>query len=149
PLYMEPRQGYRLARKGDGLASYTEPQGIYLLADGTRTATGCCWEFGNGPTTSFTFGAPSTLFFGATFKGVAAGDGPWFMADFGEFWPGKERLSASPLVNLDNPSLKAKFALGLLKTRPSTVMVNRTDWALRMADVATAGMVTTAYQGPM
>jgi non-reducing end alpha-L-arabinofuranosidase len=149
PLYMEPRQGYRLGRQGDGLPRYMDPQGVYMLADGTRAATGCCWEFGNGPTDAKTFYSPSALLLGATYTGVAAGDGPWFMADFGDIWAGNERLSGSPPPNLDNPSLKVKFALGLLKTRPSPVMVNRTDWALRMADVTTAGTVTTAYQGPM
>ena len=138
PLYMEPRQGYRLGRLGDGLPRYMDAQGVYMLADGTRAATGCCWEFGNGPTDAKTFYSPSALLFGATYKGVAAGDGPWFMADFGDIWAGNERLSGSPLPNLDNPSLKVKFALGLLKTRASADMINRSDWALRMADVTTA-----------
>jgi Alpha-L-arabinofuranosidase B, catalytic len=41
-----------------------------------------------------------------------------------------------------------KFALGLLKTRPaSATTLTMTEWALRMADVTTAGTVSTAYQG--
>jgi hypothetical protein len=42
-----------------------------------------------------------------------------------------------------------KFALGLLKTRPSAsaTTATLTEWALRMADVTTAGAVTTAHQG--
>jgi hypothetical protein len=50
PLYVEPRQGYRLARLGDGLPRRMDPQGIYMLADGTHSGPGCCWEFGNGRT---------------------------------------------------------------------------------------------------
>jgi len=149
PLYMEPRQGYRLGRLGDGLPSYRDPQGVYMLADGTRAATGCCWEFGNGPTDAYTYHLPSALLFRATPRGVAAGDGPWFMADFGDIWPGNERLSGSPPPNLDNPSLNVKFALGLLKTKASADMSPRSDLALRMADVTTAENVTTAYQGPI
>ena len=40
-----------------------------------------------------------------------------------------------------------KFALGLLKTNPSPLGTVMTDWALKMADVTTAGTLTTASQG--
>jgi non-reducing end alpha-L-arabinofuranosidase len=43
--------------------------------------------------------------------------------------------------NPKNPSLPVKFAIGFLKTD--------TNYALRMADVSTATMLTTAYEGPL
>jgi hypothetical protein len=150
PLYMEARQGYRLARLGDGMPRGMVPQGIYMLADGTRAGVGCCWEFGNGPIDARTFYSPSALFYGSGVGATGAGDGPWFLGDlFGEHWAGSTRASAGPPPNLNNPSLKVKFALGLLKTTPSASATPMTDWALTMADVTTAGTLTTAYQGVM
>jgi non-reducing end alpha-L-arabinofuranosidase len=149
-LYMEPRQGYRLPERGTGVPDREGEQGIYLLADGTRSATGCCWEFGNvGPVR--TFNEPVSLFFGADTGNRGAGDGPWFMADFGGgIWsggtnwgdPGWGADSSGVLrtPNPGNPSMRSSFALGFLKT-------NMVDYGLRMADVTTANRLTTAYRG--
>ena len=150
PLYMETRQGYRLARLGDGLPRRMDPQGIYMLADGTRAGPGCCWEFGNGPPDAIHFDTASALDFGSGSAAAGSGDGPWFRAAIsGDLWAGDSRASGGAPPNPNNPSLKVKFALGLLKTRLSASATNATmtEWALRMADVTTAGAVTTAYQG--
>jgi len=45
-------------------------------------------------------------------------------------------------LNPDNPSLAVPFALGFLKT-------DATQWSLRMADAATANVITTAYVGTL
>ena len=149
PLYTEPRQGYRLGRLGDGMPRGMAPQGIYMLADGTRAGDRCCWEFGNAPIDAFRFNSTSALFYGSLVGLGGAGDGPWFMGDLGgDFWAGNSRAtSSSPALNPNNPSLKVKFALGLLKTNPSPLGTVMTDWALKMADVTTAGTLTTASQG--
>ena len=150
PLYMETRQGYRLARLGDGLPRRMDPQGIYMLADGTRAGPGCCWDFGNGPPDAIHFDTASALNFGSGSAAAGSGDGPWFRADIsGDLWAGDSRASGGAPPNPNNPSLEVKFALGLLKTRPSAsaTTATMTEWALRMADVTTAGAVTTAYQG--
>jgi non-reducing end alpha-L-arabinofuranosidase len=149
PLYMERRQGYRLARLGDGLPRRMDPQGIYMLADGTRAGPGCCWDFGNGPPDAFGFYDTSALNYGTGSLAVGVGDGPWFRADLSaDLWAGASRAQdASSLPNPNNPSLRVKFALGLLKAQASASTINMTDWALRMADVATAGALTTAYRG--
>jgi hypothetical protein len=150
PLYMEPRQGYRLARSGDGVPRAREPQGIYMLADGTRAGVGCCWEFGNGPADARTFHDPTTLFYGSGVDTVGAGDGPWFMADFGPgIWAGSSLASFPPPPNPNNPSLAVKFALGFFKAQANEAALSMSRWALRMADVATASEVTTAYEGAL
>jgi hypothetical protein len=149
-LYMEPRQGYRLPGEGTGVPDREGAQGIYLLADGTRAATGCCWQFGNvGPIRTFT--EPSSLFFGVGSGNRGGGDGPWFMADFGSAilaggtepgdpgW-GADVLSNPTVPNPNNPSMASRFALGFFKT-------DQVDYALRMADVGTATQLTTAYRG--
>ena len=80
-LSMEARQGYRLARPGDGMPRADEPQGIYMLADGTHAGAGCCWEFGNAPPNAQTFYDTTALFQGSGVDTAGAGDGPWSMMD--------------------------------------------------------------------
>jgi len=140
PLQMGARQAYRLARSGDGMPRSNEPQGIYLLADGTNAGVGCCWEFGNGPHNAKTFYDATALFYGSGVTVAGAGDGPWFMADFHL----SLRSSGSEEVVIDpsNPSLGARFALGFLKT-------NASNFLLRVADASTASALTSASQGAL
>jgi hypothetical protein len=146
-LYMEAREGYRLARVGDGMPRKDEPLSIYLLADGTRAGVGCCWDFGNAPPDAQTFFDTTALFYGSGVDSLGAGEGPWFMMDDHVYVSaGGSQGPSSGTPNPNNPSLKVKFALGFLKTEWSTASGN---WALRMADVATASALTTAYQGAM
>lgn len=150
-LYMNKYEGYRTAvgATGTNIPRGSAPQGIYELADGTRTGTACCWDFGNVSTDPKIYGVANTLFFGTAFWGKGAGTGPWFMADFeAGVWaggskvgdPGWGGLSSPGPANLNNPSLRVPFALGFLKTSSS-------QYALRMADAQTASALTTAYAG--
>ncbi len=151
-LYMDARQGYRspLNEVADGMPLHQEPQGIYMLADGTHYGSACCWDFGNVSPDPKRYGVMNTLFFGVAYWGRGEGGGPWFMADYeAGVWAGGTRsgdpgwgglndaVNAPP--NTANPSLRVPFAIGFLKT-------NQTDWSLRMADLA-ASSLTTAYQG--
>lgn len=142
PLAMEARQGYRLARQGDGIPRGTDPLSVYMLADGTRSGTGCCWELGDSPAGAQTFSEPTSLLLGSQVKSGGSvviggvGDGPWFMADFGS----AAVTAGSPYPNPNNASLAVKFALGFLKTGAQT-------FALRTADAGAASAVTTVYQG--
>ncbi len=150
-LYMDQRQGYRtpLNVTGNNMPLHEEPQGIYMLADGTHYGTACCWDFGNVSPDPKKYGVMNTLFFGTAFWGEGAGNGPWFMADYeAGVWaggsvrgdPGWGALNEKSDPNMNNPSLGVPFALGFLKTDPQ-------DWALRMADVQTATSITEAYRG--
>lgn len=159
-LRMEARQGYRIEEVGEGMPIDEEPQGMYMLADGTRVGGACCWDFGNVTTNPASYAEMNTLFFGEAYWG----DGnntpdhgpPWFGADFeAGVWmggsyegdPGWGELNASPSdrpPNLNNPSMKdAKFALGFLKTDDD----EDNTYALRMANILTASSVTEAYRG--
>jgi hypothetical protein len=152
-LYMEARQGYRQTMAGAGMALGDDPQGIYMLADGTRTGTACCWDFGNVTPNPKSYAEMNTLFLGVAYWGRGAGNGPWFGADFeaGVWMGGSEpgdpgwgglNDAANAPANSNNPAMKVKYALGFLKTTNSPER-----YALRMADVATATDVTTAYAG--
>jgi len=146
-LYMEPRQGYRLPRVGDGMPRAFEPQGIYMLADGTHAGVGCCFDFGNSPPNAQTFYDTTALIYGSGIDTGGAGDGPWFMMDFYSYFSAGSSQAFNPAPpNPNNLSLNVKFALGFLKTDASNALGS---WGLRMADVTTAGAVTTAYQGAM
>src|SRR5690606_26393249 len=155
-LYMQARQGYRIQRVGDGMPIGHEPQGIYMLADGTRVGRACCWDFGNVSTNPASYAEMNTLFFGEAYWGRGNGSYPWFGADFeAGVWmggsqagdPGWGELNASMqqrLPNTNKPSMaSAKYALGFLKTNDDA----DNTYALRMADIATANDVHTAYRG--
>lgn len=147
-LYMETRQGYRQTVAGNGMPLDQAPQGIYMLADGTRIGNACCWDFGNVTPDPTQYHTMNTMFLGQAFWGRGAGAGPWFMADFeAGVWaggsnpgdPGWGALSQPAPANPLNPSLRVPFALGFLKTG--------TDYSLRMADLQAATNLTTAYAG--
>jgi non-reducing end alpha-L-arabinofuranosidase len=153
-LLMQPRQGYRLTAAGDGVPVEQEPQGIYMLADGTRAGTACCWDFGNVTPNPTQFSEMNTLFFGEAFWGDGNGVPPWFGADFeGGVWmggsvegqPGWGELNAIDRPpNPNNPSMAGvPFALGFLKTNDDP----DNTYVLRMANASTATEVQTAYRG--
>lgn len=152
-LYMEARQGYRQTAAGDGMAVGDEAQGMYMLADGTRAGSACCWDFGNVTPDPTAYAEMNTLLFGIAYWGRGAGNGPWYGADFeaGVWMGGSEpgdpgwgglNDAANAPANNENPALKVKHALGFLKSGP-----NPEKYALRMADIATATEVHTAYAG--
>jgi hypothetical protein len=160
-LYMNKIEGYRVQTGvvGKNMPTGSQPQGTYMLADGTRNATACCWEFGNvtsKPATEWRF--VDALYFGTpSFGGKGAGTGPWFLADFESgLWAGGSRdgdpgspneglwigVDPIPRGNQKNPSLKVSFALGFLKASSSS-------YAIRVADLSTASELVTAYDGQL
>jgi hypothetical protein len=150
-LYMAAHEGYRLPSVGKNMPRGSASQGVYELADGTHVGTACCWDFGNVTTDPTKYGVMNTLFFGNAFWGKGAGEGPWFMADFeAGVWaggskkgdPGWGGLNEASPANTNNPSLKVKYAFGILKTSTS-------KWALRMVDAGTTGALATAYEGAL
>ena len=141
-LYMAQYEGYRtpLNTTAKGVPVGNKDQGIYELADGTHFGTQCCWDFGSVSPDPNKYVTMNTIFFGKGFWGAGAGAAPWFMGDFeAGVWAGG--TGASTVVNPMNPSMgAANFALGILHTPVG-------KYALRMADVATANDLTTAYDG--
>jgi len=141
-LYMAQYEGYRtpLNKAATGVPMGNKDQGIYELADGTHFGTACCWDFGSVSPDPNKYVTMNTIFFGKGFWGSGAGAAPWFMGDFeGGVWAGG--TSATPGANASNPSMAGvNFALGILHTPVG-------KYALRMADVATASDLTTAYDG--
>jgi non-reducing end alpha-L-arabinofuranosidase len=154
-LYMNAVEGYRtgLNVKGKNMPGMNQDEGIYELADGTHYGTQCCWDFGNVTTNPAQYHTMNTIFFGTGFwgKGASGGAkaGPWFEADFeGGVWAGGASAgdpggSSGAVANTMDPALPVDFAFATLKTsKPSSC-----NWALRVANAATATDLTTAYSG--
>lgn len=81
--YVMPGAGLR-NNNAVGLAINDEPQGIYMVLDGTHYSSGCCFNYGNTSTNSRAVGTGTmaTVYYGtATAWGKGAGEGPWIMSD--------------------------------------------------------------------
>jgi hypothetical protein len=153
-LYMNKREGYRSPGVGKGMPTGQDPQGTYMLADGTRKGSACCWDFGNAttkPETEWAF--MDTISLGHTWWGNAS-DANWFgfAIDFeGGVWaggsnrgdPGYGALDYKGPFNSKNPSMDSvKFALGMITVSPS-------NYTIRVADLTAANSLTEAYSGAL
>ena len=81
--YIMPGMGLR-NNDASGLGINDEPEGIYMVFDGTHYDNGCCFNYGNTSTNSDAVGrgTMSTVYFGtSTAWGSGAGTGPWIMSD--------------------------------------------------------------------
>ena len=81
--YIMPGMGLR-NNNASGLAINDEPQGIYMVFDGTHFDSGCCFNYGNTSTNSTAVGTGTmdTVYFGtSTTWGSGSGTGPWIMSD--------------------------------------------------------------------
>ena len=82
-VFIMPGTGLR-NNNATGLAINDEPQGIYMVFDGTHFDHGCCFNYGNTSTNSRAVGRGTmeTVYFGtSTAWGSGEGPGPWIMSD--------------------------------------------------------------------
>jgi hypothetical protein len=136
-LYMNAHDGYR-NNQCTGMPTANTDQGIYIIADGTHSGSGCCWDFGNVWPDNCNTHTMNAIFFGTAYWGKGSGSGPWFMGDFeGGVWAGGSGETTA--VNPNNPSMRIDFAFGILKTSSG-------QYAIRAAS-AQSGELTTAYDG--
>jgi hypothetical protein len=139
-LYTNTREGYRNNNPAS-VPRDSDPQGIYMVADGTHSGAACCWDFGNASQDNCygRTGIMSALMLGDGYWGSGAGSAPWFMADLeGGVWAGGD--GASDVNNPNLPSSRQDYAFGILK---NTV----TNYAIRVGSAVSGGL-TTAYDGP-
>jgi hypothetical protein len=138
--------GYR-NNSPSGTATGSAAQGVYIVADGKKFGTLCCWDFGNAEPTNCAGGAGTgtmdAIYFGTGSWGRGAGNGPWFQGDF-EFgvWAGGSGASTAMIAA--NPSMNVDYAFGVLKSSTSG---GAGQYAIRAAN-AQSGSLTTAYDGP-
>lgn len=138
-VYIIPGMGLR-NNNASGLAINDEPQGVYMVFDGTHYDSGCCFNYGNTSTSSEAVGRGTmdTVYFGtATAWGRGSGSGPWIMSDmeaglFSGYAAG---------VNEGSPTIDSwRFVTGMVNGGGGN------QWEIRGAN-AQEGALTTFYKG--
>jgi non-reducing end alpha-L-arabinofuranosidase len=137
--YIIPGMGLR-NNDAAGLGINDEPEGIYMVFDGTHYDSGCCFNYGNTSTNSDAVGrgTMSTVYFGtSTAWGSGAGTGPWIMSDMeaGLF------SGYNTKVNEENPTIDSwRFVTGMVNGGGGNI------WEIRGGN-AQEGDLTTYYKG--
>jgi hypothetical protein len=139
-------EGYRNNATKDMIKG-TAAQGIYMVADGKKAGSACCWDFGNAMPSNCADGTGSmnALMLGTGGFGKGAGNGPWFIGDF-EFgvWACGSQSTSQGCTNPDLPSMNtSEFAFGILKTN---TLNGAGQYCIRVADPKDS-VLKTAYDG--
>ena len=139
-LDIEPGTGYRLdATKG--IATGSQPEGMYMVASGTHVNSGCCFDFGNAETDNNDKGAghmdsvnvSTTCWYGAA---NCNGSGPWVEADL------ENGLYTGGGPNPGDRGNGSNFVTAMLKNNGTN------DFELESGD-STSGGLTVGYNGPL
>jgi non-reducing end alpha-L-arabinofuranosidase len=160
-ILMKPGIGYRSGcdgctiKKGKGMALGDAPQSLYMVTSQKDLIDGCCFDYGNGETTSNDDGdgAIEAVYFGAGVvwgTGTGGKPGPWVMADLenGLFagWEHGQNRSIST-----NRPLKFDFVTAVLLGDTAENNGCKGRFALYGADAsgadATYGKIATMYDG--
>ena len=137
--YIMPGMGLR-NNDASGLGINDEPEGIYMVFDGTHFDSGCCFNYGNTSTNSRAVGrgTMSTVYFGtSTAWGKGEGSGPWIMSDMeaGLF------SGYNTKENSENPTIDSwRFVTGMVNGGGGNL------WEIRGGN-AQEGALTTFYKG--
>ena len=138
-VYIMPGMGLR-NNNATGLAVNDEPQGIYMVFDGTHFDSGCCFNYGNTSTNSRAVGRGTmeTVYFGtATAWGSGSGPGPWIMSDMeAGLFSGYDAKK-----NIVNPTIDSwRFVIGVVNGGGGN------QWSISGGNAQEDGL-TTFYSG--
>jgi hypothetical protein len=140
-LNTDPHVSYWRDGSKTGMATGTQPEGIYMVTSGTHYNGGCCYDYGNSETTrtADAAGAMDAIYFGSScWFGGCSGTGPWVQADleWGLFPGGSSSW---------NPNQKAftnSYVTAMLKNNGTT------RFALKGGN-AQSGSLTTLWDGAL
>src|ERR1039457_4684644 len=140
-VYISPGNCYWHDGSKSGMATGTQPEGMYMVTSSRNANGGCCFDYGNSETDRSADGAgamDSLNFSTTTAWGTGAGSGPWVMADleYGLFSQG------SSSKNQNDPTQTAPLVTAMLKNNGTT------EYALKGGD-ATAVSLSTYYKGAL
>jgi hypothetical protein len=124
-----------------GMPTGSAPQGIYMVTSGKYYNGGCCFDYGNGPTSRMVSGGGTmdSLYFGnSTQWGSGNGSGPWVMADL----EGGIYAQGSGGKNNNVTSLPYPYVTAIEKNNGTS------EFQLRGGN-ATTGNLTTFYKGSL
>jgi hypothetical protein len=113
-LFINPGNSYWRDGHASGVATGSQPEGMYMVTSGTHVNGGCCFDYGNSETTrkADAAGAMDAIYFGTScWFGGCSGSGPWVQADleWGLF-PG-----GSSSWNPNQRAFGSKFVTAVLK----------------------------------
>ena len=83
-LYIDPHVSYWRDGSKTGMATGSQPEGLYMITSGTHYNGGCCFDYGNSETDRKADGAGAmdAIYFGSScWFGGCSGSGPWVQAD--------------------------------------------------------------------
>jgi hypothetical protein len=141
-LKMKPANAYWKDGSKSGMPTGSAPQGIYMVTSGKYYNGGCCFDYGNGPTsrTMSGGGTMDALYFGnSTQWGSGNGTGPWVMADL-----------EGGIYSQGGSGGKNNSLMSLTSTYVTAVEKNNgtNEFSLRGGD-ATTGNLSTFYKGAL
>jgi len=94
-VYINPGEGYFKDGSKTGIATGSNPEGIYMVTSGTHVNSGCCFDYGNAESNRDDNGDAhmNAIYFGTScWFGGCTGKGPWIQADLENgLWPGGSR----------------------------------------------------------
>ena len=140
-LYINAGNCYWHDSSKSGMATGSQPEGMYMVTSSKHANSGCCFDYGNSETdrSADGSGAMDAINFSTTTAwGSGAGSGPWVMADleYGLFAEGDTKK------NSNDPAQTAAFVTAVLRNNGTT------EYALRGGD-ATTGSLSTYYKGAL
>ncbi len=137
-IFVSAGVGYR-RNSTSGIATGTAPEGMYMVAAGTHTNSGCCFDYGNAETNNLDNGNGhmEAIYFGKLcWFSPCQGSGPWVMADLenGLFAGGNG-------VNSNNTGRSSGYVTAMLKGNSTTYVIKDGN--------AQSGGLKTDYNGPL
>lgn len=136
-LYVSAGVGYR-NNATNGIATGSQPEGIYMVTSATHTNNGCCFDYGNAETSSNDTGNGhmDAVYFGKLCWFPCSGSGPWVMADLenGLFFGGNGG-------NSNNTGRNTAYVTAMTKQDASTYAIKDGN--------AQSGGLKTDYSGAL
>jgi len=102
-IFIRPGEGYFRDGSRSGIATGSDPEGIYMVTSGTHVNSGCCFDYGNAEANRRDNGNAhmNAIYFGTScWFGGCQGNGPWVQADLenGLFPGGSTRWNTNQRV---------------------------------------------------
>jgi hypothetical protein len=139
-LYINPNNSYWVDASRSGIATGSQPEGLYMVTSGRHSNSGCCFDYGNSETDRNADG-PGTMdalnFSSITAWGTGAGNGPWVLADL-EYGLFSQTQGGSK--NQNSPTQTSAYVTAVLKNNGTT------EFALRGGN-AQSGNLSTYFKG--
>ncbi|WP_405887566.1 arabinofuranosidase catalytic domain-containing protein [Streptomyces sp. NBC_01136] len=136
-----PGVGYRLDH-ASGVATGSQPEGIYMVTSSNYTNQWCCFDYGSGENSHTDTGnaTMNAIYWGnACWFGGCTGSGPWVEADLEN---GMYHTNTGSNKDPNNPGVHYPFVSAWLKNNGTS------NFTLKYGNGA-AGGLTTTFSGPL